>query len=326
MKTSKKSKIFLIVIFSVIGFLFLIWLGLNFSKYLIYRDYMSQRENVCDIPDLNSGFTPQGIGYSTETDSYLMTGYDGDNIVLYIIKDNQPKKLNLADENGDILKGHGGGVTCVGNYVYVADGGYLYVFNFSDIQIYKNEDKISCIKKVSVDNKASFCFSDENYIYVGEFYRKGNYETDSSHYYTTPSGEEHKAIVLCYDLNKNGEISENYPEYSISVTDLVQGIAVKDDIVILSRSWGLSSSTLEFYDGIKDSGKTVSVSGKSVPLYYIDSTNLRKSVSLPFFSEDLTVVNNRVVINFESACNKYMVGKLFFATKATSYPIFDYED
>ncbi len=58
-----------------------------------------------------------------------------------------------------------------------------------------------------------------------------------------------------------------------------------------------------------------------VPLYYLDSTNLKKEVQLPCFSEELCVVGDRVYISFESACNKYIIGKPFFATYIASYPI-----
>ena len=42
---------------------------------------------------------------------------------------------------------------------------------------------------------------------------------------------------------------------------------------------------------------------------------------MPAFSEGLDIVGDRVIISFESACNKYIVGKLFFANKVVSYPI-----
>jgi hypothetical protein len=42
---------------------------------------------------------------------------------------------------------------------------------------------------------------------------------------------------------------------------------------------------------------------------------------MPAMSEGLDIVGDRVVILFESACNKYLFGKLFFADKLVSYPI-----
>ena len=77
--------------------------------------------------------------------------------------------------------------------------------------------------------------------------------------------------------------------------------------------------------GVRIEGLTAKnpVSGKDVPLYYLDSSNHQKTVKMPAFSEDLDVVGDRVIVSFESACNKYVVGKLFFADKVISYPIGD---
>jgi hypothetical protein len=71
---------------------------------------------------------------------------------------------------------------------------------------------------------------------------------------------------------------------------------------------------------MKNSGKTIDVSGKEVPLYYIDSSTRIKDVVMPSFSEGLSIKDGKIVISFESACNKYVIGKLFFATKIVSYP------
>jgi hypothetical protein len=42
---------------------------------------------------------------------------------------------------------------------------------------------------------------------------------------------------------------------------------------------------------------------------------------MPVFSEGLSIKDGKIVISFESACNKYVIGKLFFATKVVSYPV-----
>ena len=111
------------------------------------------------------------------------------------------------------------------------------------------------------------------------------------------------------------------PNQIISVRDQVQGFAVKDDVYMLSSSWGVSTSTLDFYKGLTDSNTTVTVNNREVPLFYLDSSNHTKTVDMPAFSEDLTVIGDRVLISFESACNKYVIGKLFGANKLVSYPI-----
>lgn len=315
MKVLKKIlKIVLIIVLVIL----VLWGVANLAKFVIYPDYMQQRQNVCSIPDLNNGFIPQGITYDAESNSYIMSGYMGDGVALYVVTDSSYKEVKLLTADGKPFEGHGGGVTAVGKYVYVADGGCLTAFNLADIRA---NDTATAVKEIKVDNSASYVSSDENYVYVGEFYRAGNYETEESHYFTTPEGEENKAIVSAYKVEADGEINAATPEFSVSLPSLVQGFAMKDGVAILSRSWGLSSSKIEFYGELENSGTTISASGKEVPLYYVGSKNLIKSVDAPFFSEDITVVGDRVVINFESATNKYIIGKLFFATHATSYPI-----
>lgn len=315
MKVLKKIvKIVIIVILALL----VLWGVANLAKFIIYPDYMQNREKVCAIPELSDGFVPQGISYDAESGEYLMSGYMGEGVAVYTVSEKSYKKVELFDFEGKPFEGHGGGITVAGDYAYVADGSCLTAFYLDDI---RNSDTATAVKVFSVDNAASYVFSDENYIYVGEFFREGDYEIDASHSYVTPEGEEYRAIVSVYPIDEHGNVTSETPDYSIAVPSLVQGIAVKDGVIAISRSWGLSTSKLEFYNGAENAGATISVFGKEVPLLYVGEKNLIKSVDAPFFSEDLTVVGDRIIINFESACNKYIIGKLFFATYATSYPI-----
>ena len=57
----KSFKIF----FSVLGIIVLVaiiaWTALDIAKYIVYADYYEGYEPACEIPDIHSGFTPQGI-------------------------------------------------------------------------------------------------------------------------------------------------------------------------------------------------------------------------------------------------------------------------
>ena len=329
-KIAKKAiKITAIVLGTIVALFLVLYAVLAIIRSIAYKESMKLREYVCTIPEIGSGYAPQGIGYSEEQDLYIMTGYDKDgNTVLYLVKENVPTRVYLADETGGELKGHAGGVTCTKDYVYIANGYRLDVYSLNEL-MNANGNRISALSHFSVDNSASFCFSDNENIYVGEFYRPGNYETDSAHHYVTPNGDENKAIVSCYPLDADGAIDAVSPKYAISITGLVQGFAVKDGTFILSRSYGLKNSQIEYYSELKEDGATVKITFKlepergemQIPLYYLDSTNLVKSLTLPAFSEDLTVKGDRVIVTNESACNKYIVGKLFAGNKVYSYPI-----
>lgn len=335
-KTAKKTLIIIgIVLASIVG----LFLLLYFILFLIgcgkYGDARDIRQYVCTVPEINSGWAPQGIAY---TDSgYVQTGYDSDNnVVMYLVNGDSYKRVLTVDENGKAIKGHAGGVACTKNSVYVANDNAVFRFDLSDIKSAAARGKVTVKQVIPVDNRAAYCHSDDNYLYVGEFYRAGNYETEKSHYYTTPNKADNKAIVSCYRLDENGMMvgdAQPYPEYCISVTGLVQGFAVKDGVVMLSRSYGLVDSELQYHTLPIDGGAKITVSfkkntdapQKEVPLYYLDNTTNFKTLTLPAFSEDVTIKGDRVVVTNESAANKYIVGKLFGANKVYSYPIYKKE-
>ena len=328
MKILKKiGKIALIVLGALLALVLLVWLSLFLGKYAIYSDFFAEREKEFQIPGIHKGYVPQGLAtVDAEGSAFMLSGYNGEYIDLYYkdMESGDAKRVIPVDSEGNILKGHGGGVTVNKDFVYVADDSSLLVFSLAEIRDAADGAEVVCRGKIPVDNQASFCFSDASCLYVGEFYRPVDYETDKTHYYTTPAGEQNCAIVSCYPLDETGALASEYPICSISIPSQVQGLAIKGDTVMISRSWGLETATLEYYKGVKDSGTTIDVSGKEVPLYYLDSTNLEKTVKLPCFSEELAVVGDRVYISFESACNKYILGKPFFATYIASYPI-EYE-
>ncbi|MBQ7335809.1 MAG: hypothetical protein IJW92_04995 [Clostridia bacterium] len=333
MKILKKfAKILLITIAGLLALILLILSALHIAKYFIYPDYYHNIERISPIPALNSGFVPQGLSYDAENDTYVHSGYHGKYVELYLVSGNETKALTLLNTDGSRAEGHGGGVAVAGDYLYISDSqkidgvktGVLLIYRYADVLNAENGEEVTAIDTAIVDTDgAAFCFADENYLYVGEFYRAGNYETPESHYYTTPAGEQNKAIFSAYPLTADGALADAYPEYSCSITGLVQGVAITaDGKIALSRSWGLNPSYLEIHSGMKDSGTTIGVSGKEVPLYYLDSTTREQNVKLPAFSEGLTLTaNGEVAITFESACNSYIVGKFFFANKVVAYPV-----
>ncbi len=336
-KTAKKACIISGCVLGGIAALFLLlYLVLALIGCAMYGEARRLREYACGIPDLGSGFAPQGIAYSQERDVYIHTGYDGDNSVrLYLVNGKNARRVRLTDGDGVTLKGHAGGVACVKDNVYIANDSVLVMFSLDEL--INADGAVSAKRVIAVDNKASFCFADDEHLYVGEFYRSGNYETIEAHRYVTPSGEENRAIVSCYDVDENGWMSaegvQPYPEYCISVAGLVQGFATVDGAFMLSRSYGLKNSALEYHSAPKDNGATVSVSFEKnrnaqaldVPLYYLDGSTLVKKLTLPAFSEDLTVAHGKVIVTNEASANKYFVGKLFGANKAYGYPIFKEE-
>lgn len=330
------KKVFVIsgcVLGGIVALFLLLYLAFAVAGCAMYGEARRLREYACNIPDLGSGFAPQGIAYSQERDVYIHTGYDGANDVrLYLVNGKNARRVRLTGENGETLKGHAGGVACVKDNVYIANDSALVMFSLDEL--INADGAVSAKRVIAVDNKASFCFADDKCLYVGEFYRRGNYETVEAHRYVTPSGEENRAIVSCYAVDGDGEMSaggvQPYPEYCISVTGLVQGFATSNGAFMLSRSYGLKNSTLEYHSAPKFDAATMRVSfeknaaapSRDVRLGYLDGSTLVRKIVLPAFSEDLTIAHDKVVVTNEASANKYFVGKLFGANKAYGYPIF----
>ena len=332
MKILKAFLKFSCILLSTVILIFVIICGcLHIAKLFLYPDYYAQGEHISKIPALGSGFVPQGLAYHKETDTYFHSGYHGANIELFLVNGDIVREVVLLTMDGEQATGHGDGVSIVGDYLYIADctgksaerEGFLRVYRLADILNAKNGDAIRETDHVLLNSPASFCFSDGSYMYVGEFYRASNYETREFHHLTTPAGDENKAIFLAYPLGANGAITKDTrPEFAVSITSLVQGIAVNEDgTVMLSRSWGLNDSHIEFHSGWKDSGNKIAIGDNTLPLYYLDSSTMTRDLIMPAFSEALIIIDGKVAVSFESACNKYIVGKFFFSNKVIAFPI-----
>ena len=208
--------------------------------------------------------------------------------------------VTLKNMDGTPHYGHVGGIATNGARVWIADGDSVAVARstvgtdniLKEIidKAARNKDRDSDDELDSIQFTASFkanCnvaflyYSDDSRytgttydrLYVGEFYRKGNYETDQSHRIKTPSG--YKNTALMYEYNIDGSNSENpygltrltdnylteenkVPkiQYIYSIPEKIQGVAfsnrtgysTNDGILVLSQSYGLSNSHLLCFD------------------------------------------------------------------------------
>ncbi|MBQ9806113.1 MAG: hypothetical protein IJW49_06380 [Clostridia bacterium] len=313
-------KILLIVLAALLSLLIVAWAGLMVAKLICYPDYVSEKETVCTIPAIHDGFVPQGVAHISDT-TYIFSGYDGDALEIHLSKNGTPIEIIPVDGEGRVWESHGGGVAVVKDLVYVTGTNSLLIFDLNDIMSAEDGAKVANIDKFIIDVTPSYCFATDEMLYVGEFYDGEKYKTDQTHHVTTASGEKHYALTAAYSLNEEGRPLSNTPDLYISTRNKVQGFAVSGNTYILSSSYGLASSELDFYGGLTGSGTTIEIEDKIVPLYHLESSTHIKTVSMPAMSEGLDVVGNRVVISFESACNKYIFGKIFFADKLVSYPV-----
>lgn len=297
-----------IIVFSVlIGILLLAWGGLNIIKYPLYSDYYGAKTNLCTNPGLDDGFICQGIAYDDGSDLVLVSGYmaDGSASRIYVTTLDDKSHYVSLTEGEKAFTGHAGGIAVSGGKLYIATGYGIYILNLSDITNAENGASLDVGEKIHVNNKASFCYTDDTYLYVGEFHDGGKYNIEG-HDFETAEGT-HYAICSRYALSDPSK-----PDRVYSIRDKVQGICfMPDGKIVMSTSYGITSSVYYVYEesDAVNSGKTVD----GAPVYYLDK--VEKQFNGPAMAEGLDYLDGKVITLTESASNKYIFGKFFFANK-----------
>ena len=323
----KFIKKLIIIIISIIGgilaFLLFSWGVLNLAKYPIYWDYYEMRTNLCENPGLNDGFVCQGICVDDGSGRVFVSGYmkdDSPSRIYVTDTDNNSYYVSVVYGSGKEFTGHSGGIAVSGDKAYISSGDKIYQIPVSSILNANNGDRVSISKIIPVNNEASFIYADDNYIYVGEFHDGGKYVTD--HPYYDPEDGLNYAIVSRYlaedveAFKKGGTIA---PDRIYSIRNKVQGICFAEGKVVMSTSYGLADSIYYVYDESKatDSGMTLD----GAPIYFLGKCESK--LSGPAMAEGLEYYKGEVITLTESASDKYIFGKFFFANKIVSLDILD---
>lgn len=340
--------IFLVVILVAIG-------GFKLYDYIGAAEFYNNSKAVFDTPGVaDSNFVPQGMAYIEEKDTYIFSGYMGKPI-LGKLSDDVASRIYVRNSNGEVtftrllnsdgtpFTGHAGGVDCFGDYVYLADEDYrsLVVFSAADILSGKEETKM--LGMVKTYNAPAHCYvfssnNGEKYILAGSFHRDGSvYLTPDHEKITSPAGDKNTSVMTVFKLDESADLGVNpTPVAIISAREMIQGVCITSDgKMVLSTSWGVSHSQLFFYDlskvqcteGYEFKG-TITYANvgeetfefSNIPLYYLDSSCLVDVVKAPPMSEEIDCVDGRIIVFCESACNKYVFGKL-----TTGYKIYGFE-
>lgn len=275
--------------------------GLNIAKFPIYSEYYSMEETLCTNPGLDDGFVCQGICVSEENGVILVSGYmaDKSHSRIYVTDfESNFYFVELTRNGGEKYTGHAGGIALTGDTVYISNGSKLYVFSLTDVLNAKNGEKVDIGEGVKVSSAASFVYADEEYVYVGEFNNPA--EEQKEHIY----GENHSII----EKYSHDDLENPVKIYSIG--DYAQGVCfTPDGKVILSTSYGLTSTVYYVYNeaDATDTGEMLD----GAPVYMLGECV--REIKGPAMGEDLDYYNGKVITLTESASNKYIFGKLFFA-------------
>ncbi|MBQ7368552.1 MAG: hypothetical protein IJW60_02445 [Clostridia bacterium] len=308
-----------------LSLVFVVFVG----EKLFYGYFFTNANAEFAIPGLWTNFVPQGFD-KLDDGSYLISGYDKSDDApssLYIVDENERKRVDLYNADGSDYVSHAGGVTHFKDFVYVAyntgeEITYCDMFLLSDVL--DGDGKAVKADTVPLPNRISYCSVYGNRLYAGAFYREGSqYLTPENHQLTTPAGDKNTALMMVYELDeRTGKPTSDKPELVYSTISNVQGMCFTDSgKIVLSTSWSIYPSELFVYDVETASKGEWDYNGTSVPLVYLDGACLESSVVCPPMSEELVYQDGRVFILTESACMKYLYGKLTSGNFLYSIPL-----
>lgn len=293
-------------------------------------------EELCDIPEIENGYVPQGYCYSENKGLHFISYYQSKKPSVVSVVDaksgSRIKTLKLAQSDGTDFKGHAGGIAEDGKYFYVVDGNEIYRVNMNLIDGVADGDKLVLSEKIVTDVKCSYLNSDGKYLYAGEFYTfttDGSYDTDKSHHMAISLFETTYARCNAYLISDiEGLFSESgsdvaVPAMIFTTPNCVQGFAgMGDGRFVLSISYGRdNNSALSFYNDVTkgDSDFTVEYGETSVPAYHLSKSERSRSLCLPPLLEGIDSMNGEVAGIFESCAEKYS-DSAFIVEKICVFP------
>ena len=316
----KVKKILRNVLLGLLVFVLVLLAALHIGVTVKYRDYFKNSHAVFRIPDLMDNYVPQGFDWDQETDTYFMCGYmsDGTSSRIYIrFADGTTRYTSLYHADGSIYDKHAGGIYHNGDYIYLAGDDGVDVFSLEQVLLGGDARMLGTIP---TGHDMAFCSFYDGYLFAGNFYYPEHYETPDHHRINTPAGDLNTSLITVFRADETAEFGiDPRAVAAISAPDKVQGMCFTENEIVLSISWSLTDSNLLYY--VPDAGQVGSVqvlTGK-VPLYYLDSSCLTHIAILPPMSEELVYRDGRVEVMCESACNKYIFGKLIRGGRVFAY-------
>ncbi len=294
-------------------------IAVNAYVRIAYSQFYDDAEPVFPIPGLAEGFIPQDLDHVEGRDIWLFSGYVGEGEPSPIYKrmpDGSTQRITVQLPDGSTYTGHGSGITSDAAHLFLTQDEGLLVFDLADVADAPDGGTVRAAAERSLEFSPAFLNIEDDVMYLGNFYRAGNYETPAHHRLRTADGSTNPAVV--YGYLASAEAPFGYEEQAAlvySIPERIQGICeVPGGGIALSQSYGLASSHILVYDPTKAlTDGSFTADGREVPLYMLDSTNLVSDITAPPMTEGIEWHDDRVYIAEESATTKYLFGNLYGA-------------
>lgn len=241
--------------------------------------------------------TPQGI---TVAGKYLLiTAYDGEHkhaSVIYVLNKKTNKYIKTVQVKG---KPHLGGIAYdpIAKNIWITGsmGGSSALMSFSMKTLQKYNDKtqmpIEYNNQISIPTieRASAVAYYDNQLFVGFFNMYGRGRVAS---YAISRSGKHKGTITNNEIKAvTGNVSWSDPAGEASMDKQIQGIAIYDDKIFLSQSYGSGDSKLYIFP--------------STALNALDEKNAEKVIDMPPYLEQITAYKGQLLCLFESGSKIY---------------------
>lgn len=296
-----------------------------------FADFLSKAEPGLVIPGLAENLIPQGMDQCDETGILYISGYyttDGKSSAILAV-DTATGELTaeyiLLNAGGTPFDGHVGGVAVSEDTLYVSGQKQNGLYTICAIPLKdlpaEGSHEVKLEQTIPVPVSPSFLSCSHGYLWVGNFYHPGaDYPLSDGMKYTTASadGEDYGCYIMGYDLSK-GSLSvadgDDYaqPDVVLVGPNKIQGVvAGEDDTVTLSQSYGRknNASLLRYSLALGETLDTMlTVQGRDVPGYILDSKRLKESVTAMPMTEALAdAKDGGIYVLFESGAIHYANG------------------
>ncbi|MCI8367221.1 MAG: hypothetical protein HFJ66_06420 [Eggerthellaceae bacterium] len=313
---------------SVLGLAAAVVAGFNIYIHATYADFYKEMRQEFPIPDINHGFVPQDMAWLGGSQQWLFSGYVGDHGPSPVYRTAESGtdvvKFFVKNPDGSVYDGHGGGITADDQFTFLTtEDGYL-VLNTQEVATAEPGSQVQAIAKVDLGIDPAFINIDKGTLYTGVFYYATDYPTPPEQHLTAPDGTQNHAVMYAFDADADGEFGyTNVPSRVYSIPDRTQGVCINQEgQMLFSCSWGFQASSLPAYslEGLEPEG-TYTAMGAEVPLYFMSATNKVSEFTAPPMSEGLVEKDGWVYYASESACNKYIFGKLYASGFVVALPL-----
>ncbi|MBR2479335.1 MAG: hypothetical protein IKB47_02905 [Clostridia bacterium] len=285
------------------------------------------------VPGLKQGFIPQGMDISEEKELIFISGYFkdytySDTSVILTVNVKTGKKVGeyrILNVDGSKHTSHAGGVAVTEDNVFIASEEKLFRIPLSAFEEDGLQATIKIVEEIPVPTRASFCNYSDGILWVGDFYipNDSEYATPTWRHMTNRDGKKYGAWCVGYiitDETESGLAKDAYvdgmqyatPDIVLSIDQKFQGFTVIGDKIVLSRSYGNKvNSTLIVYDNVtkEPAHTTVTLNGKSVPVWFLDSKAEGESYVTMSMSQGLSVYDGALYVLYESGALCFHDGK-----------------